>query len=65
MPIERVIRLADADWSVTESDGTETGAACLLDAGDRTYSILRNGVVPIRLTTRDILTLLDCLERAE
>ncbi|MFF2228665.1 hypothetical protein ACFVV7_35695 [Streptomyces globisporus] len=65
MPVERIIRLADAEWSITEIDGTETGAVCLLDVGDRTYSILRNGAVPTRLTARDILTLLDCIERAD
>ncbi|MDW4912452.1 hypothetical protein [Streptomyces californicus] len=65
MPVERIIRLADAEWSITESDGAETGAVCLLDAGGRTYSILRNGAVPTRLTTRDILTLLDWIKRAD
>jgi hypothetical protein len=57
-----VIRTAGAVWNVTESDGTETEAVLLLDAGRRTYAVRRDGVVPARLSSRELLALLDAME---
>lgn len=62
-----VIRTAGAVWNVTESDGTESDGteseAVLLDAGGRTYTVRRDGVVPTRMSSRELLALLNEVEQ--